>query len=63
MIKIIKNAKTTNDLKEKLYIVSRKWLLEHILYEDMKVERYRMTSLITEDNKEISFKTIEIKKK
>ncbi|HEC2817009.1 TPA: bacteriohemerythrin [Campylobacter jejuni] len=59
MIKIIKNAKTTNDLKEKLYIVSRKWLLEHILYEDMKVERYRMTSLITEDNKEVSFKTIE----
>ncbi|HIC9350652.1 TPA: bacteriohemerythrin [Campylobacter jejuni] len=59
MIKIIKNAKTTNDLKEKLYIVSRKWLLEHILYEDMKVEQYRMTSLITEDNKEVSFKTIE----
>ncbi|EAI9679523.1 bacteriohemerythrin [Campylobacter coli] len=31
MIKIIQNIKTTNDLKEKLYIMVKKWLLEHIL--------------------------------
>lgn len=33
---LIQNIKTTNDLKEKLYTVSKKWLLEHILYKDIK---------------------------
>ncbi|ECL9213600.1 bacteriohemerythrin [Campylobacter jejuni] len=55
MIDLIKNIKSTNDLKEKLYTVSKKWLLEHILYEDMKVEQYRRSSLASEDDKEVSF--------
>lgn len=55
MIDLIKNIKSTNDLKEKLYTVSKKWLLEHILYEDMKVEQYRRSSLASEDDGEVSF--------
>ncbi|EKK8817911.1 bacteriohemerythrin [Campylobacter jejuni] len=55
MIELIKNIKSTNDLKEKLYLAVRKWLLEHILYEDMKVEQYRRSSLASEDDKEVSF--------
>ncbi|EAI4084617.1 bacteriohemerythrin [Campylobacter jejuni] len=55
MIELIKNIKSTNDLKEKLYLAVKKWLLEHILYEDMKVEQYRRSSLASEDDKEISF--------
>ncbi len=47
---LIQNIKTTNDLKEKLYTVSKKLLLEHILYEDMKVEQYRSSSLASEDD-------------
>lgn len=41
MIHLIKNIKTTNDLKEKLYVIVKKWLLEHLLYEDMKIEVFR----------------------
>lgn len=41
MIHLIKNIKTTNDLKEKLYVIVKKWLLEHLLYDDMKIEVYR----------------------
>ncbi|HFP7705629.1 TPA: bacteriohemerythrin [Campylobacter jejuni] len=55
MIDLIKNIKSTNDLKEKLYLAVKKWLLEHILYEDMKVEQYRRSSLASEDDKEVSF--------
>lgn len=47
---LIQNIKTTNDLKENLYTVSKKWLLEHILYEDMKVEQYRSSSLDSEND-------------
>ncbi|EAK7319842.1 bacteriohemerythrin, partial [Campylobacter jejuni] len=55
MIELIKNIKSTNDLKEKLYLAVKKWLLEHMLYEDMKVEQYRRSSLASEDDKEVSF--------
>ncbi|EPS02736.1 hypothetical protein J432_1012 [Campylobacter jejuni subsp. jejuni HN-CJD07035] len=55
MTELIKNIKSTNDLKEKLYLAVKKWLLEHILYEDMKVEQYRRSSLASEDDKEVSF--------
>ncbi|EAL4812187.1 bacteriohemerythrin [Campylobacter jejuni] len=55
MIELIKNIKSINDLKEKLYLAVKKWLLEHILYEDMKVEQYRRSSLASEDDKEVSF--------
>ncbi|KAA6225041.1 MULTISPECIES: bacteriohemerythrin [unclassified Campylobacter] len=55
MINLIKTIKSTNDLKEKLYVVAKKWLLEHILYEDMKIEQWRRESLSTEENEDISF--------
>ncbi|WP_144674324.1 bacteriohemerythrin [Campylobacter jejuni] len=59
MINLIKNIKSTNDLKEKLYMVTKKWLLEHILYEDMKVEKWRCSSLSTDDGSDVSFETVE----
>ncbi|ELE3205471.1 bacteriohemerythrin [Campylobacter coli] len=62
MIDLIKNIKSTNDLKEKLYTVSKKWLLEHILYEDMKVEQYRRSSLSSEDDSEVSFEEVKEEK-
>ncbi|EPR4192916.1 bacteriohemerythrin [Campylobacter jejuni] len=55
MIELIKNIKSANDLKEKLYLAVKKWLLEYMLYEDMKVEQYRRSSLASEDDKEVSF--------
>ncbi|EOA2535715.1 bacteriohemerythrin [Campylobacter coli] len=62
MSHLIQNIKTTNDLKEKLYTVSKKWLLEHILYEDMKVEQYRRSSLSSEDDSEVSFEEVKEEK-
>ncbi len=55
MINLIKDIKSTNDLKEKLYIIAKKWPLEHILYEDMKVEKWRSSSLATDEGKDVSF--------
>ena len=55
MINLIKDIKSTNDLKEKLYLIAKKWLLEHILYEDMKVEKYRKSLLSLEDGSDVSF--------
>ncbi len=41
MIKLIQSVKSTNDLKEKLYIVVNSWLIEHILQHDMMIEYWR----------------------
>ncbi|WP_166739655.1 bacteriohemerythrin [Campylobacter sp. US33a] len=40
MVKTIQNAKSTNDLKESLYNITQKWLLNHILEEDMQIEQH-----------------------
>ena len=48
MVKIVKTIKTTNDLKEKLYIVVQKWLLEHILLEDMSIGEWHREKLANE---------------
>lgn len=37
---LILHIKTTNDLKEKLYTIISKWLLEHILRHDMMIGTY-----------------------
>lgn len=55
MINLIKDIKSTNDLKEKLYLIAKKWLLEHILYEDMKVEKWRSSALASDDGSDVSF--------
>ncbi|WP_257929259.1 hemerythrin [Campylobacter lari] len=54
MIDLIQNIKSTNDLKEKLNIIASKWLLEHILREDMKIEKWHQAQLNKKDNKAIS---------
>ncbi|EAH5878711.1 hemerythrin family non-heme iron protein [Campylobacter upsaliensis] len=59
MINLIKDIKSTNDLKEKLYIVAKKWLLEHILYEDMKVQKWRSAGLSDDGGGEVSFELSE----
>lgn len=48
MVQLIRSIKTTNDLKERLYFIIKKWLLEHILYEDMKVEEFRRSLISLE---------------
>ncbi|AJC85023.1 bacteriohemerythrin [Campylobacter peloridis] len=50
MIDLIQNIKSTNDLKEKLNIIASKWLLEHILQEDMKIEKWHQQKLKNANN-------------
>lgn len=38
---IIKTTPNVMELKEKLGIIAKNWLLQHILKEDMLIERYR----------------------
>ncbi|HJE65578.1 MAG TPA: bacteriohemerythrin [Campylobacter avium] len=59
MIELIQDIKSTNDLKEKLYVVAKNWLLEHILFEDMKVANYRRSLLATDDGSEVTFEVEE----
>lgn len=57
MIDLIKGIKSTNDLKEKLYVVAKKWLLEHILFEDMKVAHFRRSQLGSNEDDEVTFES------
>lgn len=45
LVTLIKNVKNVNEMKEKLHIVAKKWLLEHILKEDMKIEKFRRSMI------------------
>ncbi|AJC86314.1 hemerythrin-like metal-binding domain protein [Campylobacter sp. RM16704] len=45
LIVLVKNIKTVNEFKEKLNIITEKWLLEHILKEDMKYHTYEKQKL------------------
>lgn len=38
---VVKTTSNTNELKEKLGIIAKNWLLQHILKEDMQIEEYR----------------------
>lgn len=55
MINLIKDIKSTNDLKEKLYIITKNWLLEHILYEDFEVEKFRRSALSLDNKDDVGF--------
>ncbi|HEC1753471.1 bacteriohemerythrin [Campylobacter sp. CNRCH_2015_0814] len=46
MIKLIQSIKSTNDLKEKLYIVVNSWLIEHIIQHDMMIEYWKQSTQI-----------------
>ncbi|WP_139454111.1 bacteriohemerythrin [Campylobacter armoricus] len=45
LITLVKNIKTINGFKEQLNIITEKWLLEHILKEDMKYYKYEKQKL------------------
>ncbi|MBF7067804.1 hemerythrin family protein [Campylobacter volucris] len=47
MVKLIKEVKTTNDLKEKLNTIVSSWLIEHIIQHDVMIEHWYKS---TQDN-------------
>lgn len=45
MASLIKTFKNVNDLKENLSLIAEKWLVDHILKEDAKIEKWRQSQL------------------
>ncbi len=43
---MIKTIHSANDMKEKLKIISQEWLLQHILQEDMQIEKFRVAEAV-----------------
>lgn len=46
------NIHSVNDMKEKLSVMSKEWLLNHILQEDMEIEKFRVTQFLQKEQKE-----------
>ena len=41
MTNSVMQIRNVDDLKEKLAVIAKKWLLEHIIREDMQIEKFR----------------------
>lgn len=41
LVALIRDIHNVNDMKEKLSIIAKNWLLEHILHEDMKIANWQ----------------------
>ncbi len=52
LVTLVKGVKDVNDMKEKLHFIAKKWLLEHILKEDMKIERFRRNAIMGQQSAE-----------
>ena len=44
MASMVKNIHSANELKDKIMVMAKDWLLVHILQEDMLIEKYRKES-------------------
>ncbi|MBV5278029.1 MAG: hemerythrin family protein [Campylobacteraceae bacterium] len=47
MIKTLKEAKTASELQENIKFLSREWLVNHILGNDLKIEKWRKGNTIS----------------
>ncbi|TLD81956.1 non-heme iron protein [Helicobacter sp. MIT 05-5293] len=52
MASMVKNIHSANELKDKIMILAKDWLLVHILQEDMQIEKYRKESQAKNPTKE-----------
>ncbi len=50
MTKILKEKKSIEALQESMKFITKKWLVEHILENDLKIERFRKSLIVTEDD-------------
>ena len=50
MANAVKNIHSANEIKDKILIITKDWLLTHILQEDMLIEKYRKEN--TKDSQE-----------
>ena len=50
MTKILKEKKSMEELQDSMKFIAKKWLVEHILENDLKIERWRKSNLVTEED-------------
>ncbi len=53
MAHLVKNAHSLRELKEKLLVITRDWLIGHIMQEDMNIERWRALQVADNNIKQI----------
>lgn len=46
MAEIVREVKTLDDLRDRIIVITKKWLFEHIIKEDMQYEKFRRNSCI-----------------
>ena len=50
MTKILREKKSMEELQESMKFIVRKWLVEHILENDLKIERWRQSITVTSED-------------
>ena len=50
MTKILKEKKSIPELQKSMKMIAKKWLVEHILENDLKIEKWRKSTCVTEED-------------
>ena len=50
MTKILKEKKSIAELQKSMKMIAKKWLVEHILENDLKIEKWRKSTSVTEED-------------
>ena len=50
MTKILKEKKSIPELQKSMKMIAQKWLAEHILENDLKIEKWRKSTSVTEED-------------
>ena len=50
MTKILREKKSMEELQESMKFIVKKWLVEHILENDLKIERWRQSITVTSED-------------
>ena len=50
MTKILREKKTMEELQISMKFITQKWLVEHILENDLKIEKWRKSTIVSQDD-------------
>lgn len=59
MIDIITKVKSVNEVKEHLVVIAKWWLLEHILQDDMLIEKWRNNDMLIKQHPEMNIEPLD----
>ena len=50
MTKILKEKKGVVELQKSIQMIAKKWLAEHILENDLQIEKWRKSNIVTDED-------------